>query len=627
MYKSKFNIFFIIFIVLIPILILAQTDNQMERLYEMSEKDSAIKIRWDKKTGSPARLQGTLTQSLEGDAKQIAMEFFKINKELYGIQAADEELEVTNVKKDDRGWEHVTIQQVFKKLPVEGKEIKVHINKNREVQVVNGLYLPNVDVSITPAINEQEAVSAAKKAINPKSDSPNGPKTTLMVYNFDNKNYLVWKVQVYFEDPLGDFIYYIDAQTGNVIDSYNNLKFNRNRNTYDANHHTSLPGTLRRSENGAATNDAALDAAHDNAGAVYNYYNNTFGRDSYDDNGATLNSTVHYSSNYNNAFWNGSQMVYGDGDGSTFSPLSEALDVVGHELTHAVTENESNLVYRNQSGALNESISDIFGVLMDPGDWMVGEDVYTPGTAGDALRYMDDPTRGGQPDHMSNYVNTTSDNGGVHTNSGIPNKAAYLMSEGGTHHGITVLGFGRNTMGQVFYETQVHWLTSNADFTDARDATLDAVAALFPGDMSKNNTVQNAWAAVGVGLPAGLALELSPSPLNVKKNGGTKTLNAKVTENGTPVSGATLSFSTANSSRATISQATATTDASGNASVVVTGHNKGYTTVSAIAQSGSNATNAAVQVKVPVTSWLGILILILMIGFVVYFYQKKATAN
>lgn len=118
-------------------------------------------------------------------------------------------------------------------------------------------------------------------------------------------------------------------------------------------------------------------------------------------------------------------MVYGDGDGTTFTSLSGALDVVAHELTHAVTERTAGLQYQNQSGALNESFSDVFGYFLDPTDYLLGEDIYTPGVSGDALRSLSNPTQYGQPAHMSNYVNTTSDNGGVHTNSGIPNKAAY----------------------------------------------------------------------------------------------------------------------------------------------------------------------------------------------------------
>ena len=188
------------------------------------------------------------------------------------------------------------------------------------------------------------------------------PHAELIIYQFNNQTYLAWKTVLASEQPLGEFVYYINASNGEIINTYNNLQHAMDRRTYDAGNGTSLPGSLRRSEGDGPTGDVILDGAHDNAGMVYQFYFNQYGRDSYDDGGATIVSTVHYDNNYNNAFWSPlrQQMVYGDGDGSTFGPFSEALDVVAHELTHAVTERESDLVYQYQSGALNESLSDIF---------------------------------------------------------------------------------------------------------------------------------------------------------------------------------------------------------------------------------------------------------------------------
>ena len=214
--------------------------------------------------------------------------------------------------------------------------------------------------------------------------------------------------------------------------------------------------------------------AHYGATATYDYYKNTHGRNSYDGNNATITSTVHYSSNYNNAFWNGSQMVYGDGDGSTFIALV-ALDIVAHELTHAVTERTANLVYEKEPGALNESVSDIFGIMVDRDDWLIGEDSYTPGTSGDALRHLDDPTLGGQPDHYDDRLYPGSctpsqynDYCGVHSNSGIPNKAAYLMIQGGTHGGVTVTGVGRAAVEDIWYRALTTYVTSQTNFDGAR---------------------------------------------------------------------------------------------------------------------------------------------------------------
>ncbi|MFL6291331.1 MAG: M4 family metallopeptidase [Thermoanaerobaculia bacterium] len=180
-------------------------------------------------------------------------------------------------------------------------------------------------------------------------------------------------------------------------------------------------------------------AAHDYAGSTYDYYAARYGRDSLNNAGMTLISTVHYGE-VNNAGWTGSQMVYGDGDGSTFGPFSYGLDVVAHELTHGVTQYTSNLTYLGESGALNEAMSDIFGAAteayfrgLSSNTWKVGEDIYTPGTPGDALRYMNNPTLdGASRDYYPSRYTGSADNGGVHWNSGIANLAFYLIVQGGT---------------------------------------------------------------------------------------------------------------------------------------------------------------------------------------------------
>lgn len=174
---------------------------------------------------------------------------------------------------------------------------------------------------------------------------------------------------------------------------------------------------------------AGVDANY-YAKQTYDYYKDTFGRESYDNQGSPIVSLTHVNNyggqdNRNNAAWIGDKMIYGDGDGRTFTSLSGANDVVAHELTHGVTQETANLEYKDQSGALNESFSDVFGYFVDDEDFLMGEDVYTPGKEGDALRSMSNPEQFGQPAHMKDYVFTEKDNGGVHTNSGIPNKAAY----------------------------------------------------------------------------------------------------------------------------------------------------------------------------------------------------------
>ncbi|PEF22710.1 M4 family metallopeptidase [Bacillus pseudomycoides] len=275
--------------------------------------------------------------------------------------------------------------------------------------------------------------------------------------------------------------------------------------TYDAKNRSTLPGTLWTDTDNVfnASRDAAAVDAHYYAGVTYDYYKNTFNRNSVNDAGAPLKSTVHYGSNYNNAFWDGSQMVYGDGDGYTFTSLSGGLDVIGHELTHAVTENSSNLIYQNESGALNEAISDVFGTLVEyydnrNPDWEIGEDIYTPGKSGDALRSMSDPAKYDDPDHYSKRYTGSSDNGGVHTNSGIINKAAYLLANGGTHYGVTVNGIGKDKVGAIYYRANTQYFTESTTFSQARAGLVQATADLYGANSAEVTAVKQSYDAVGV---------------------------------------------------------------------------------------------------------------------------------
>ncbi|MGE5398833.1 MAG: M4 family metallopeptidase, partial [Ignavibacteriales bacterium] len=234
---------------------------------------------------------------------------------------------------------------------------------------------------------------------------------------------------------------------------------------------------------------------------VYEFYSTHFGRNSFDNNGNTIKNVLHYKMNYNNAFWNGEFMSYGDGDGVLFSNLAGGLDVIAHEITHGVTERTAGLVYELQPGAINESISDVFASLLDSTNWQIGEDIYTPATPGDALRNMQDPHNGGiaddlssgwQPAHMSEYRvmenNEKHDHGGVHMNSGIPNKAFYNVA--------SVIGHWK--AGRIWYRSLTTYLTKNAQFTDLREACLNSANDLYGKESEEYKTVVNAFDAVGV---------------------------------------------------------------------------------------------------------------------------------
>ncbi|MCC4604734.1 M4 family metallopeptidase [Xanthomonas campestris] len=282
------------------------------------------------------------------------------------------------------------------------------------------------------------------------------------------------------------------------------------RRIYDAKQGTTLPGTLVRDEGAAATDDVAVTEAYDYLGATHDFYQTVYGRHSIDDAGMPLIATVHYERDYDNAFWNGEQMVFGDGDGEVFNRFTTALDVIGHELTHGVIERTANLIYQGQSGALNESVSDVFGILIkqyslrqsaQEADWIIGAGLLMPGIQGAGLRSMrapgtayDDPALGKdpQPATMAGYVDTQEDDGGVHYNSGIPNHAFYRAA-------VALGGAAWETAGRIWYRTLTGGaLTAKADFATFAALTVSVASTDYGADSAQARAVQQAWRDVGV---------------------------------------------------------------------------------------------------------------------------------
>ncbi|WP_435746375.1 protealysin inhibitor emfourin [Nocardioides sp. SYSU DS0663] len=272
---------------------------------------------------------------------------------------------------------------------------------------------------------------------------------------------------------------------------------------HDARQTTELPGTLRRSAGQAPVGDAAVDEAAEGTAAALAFFAQAYGRASYDGSGAPAVVTVHYGRDYANAFWDGSQLVFGDGDGRVFGRFTRAVDVLGHELTHAVVEHSAGLVYQGQSGALNESVADVFAACLKQwllgqsaaqGDWLIGAGIFLPGVAARALRDMaapgtayDDPALGRdpQPGHMRDYVDTLDDNGGVHLNSGIPNRAFHLAA-------LAVGGSSAEGAGRIWYDA-----LTGGDVRPRSDfASFAAATVLAAGPHAA--AVREAWDAVGV---------------------------------------------------------------------------------------------------------------------------------
>lgn len=287
------------------------------------------------------------------------------------------------------------------------------------------------------------------------------------------------------------------------------------RLVYTADNGTTLPGRLLREEGGPPTGDLAADEAYDGAGATYDLYWDVYQRNSLDGNGMRLISTVHYGKGYDNAFWDGKQMAYGDGDEDLppadrlFNRFTIAIDVMGHELTHGVTQFESNLTYWGQSGALNESLSDVFGSLVkqrtlgqtaDQADWIIGAGLFTSNVNGVGIRSMkapgtayDDPVLGKdpQPAHMSDYVNTVEDNGGVHINSGIPNHAFYVTA-------IEIGGYAWEKAGRIWYVAARDKFTKGTSFQEAADLTYQTAGELYGEGSLEQQAVRKGWQAVGI---------------------------------------------------------------------------------------------------------------------------------
>lgn len=470
--------------------------------------------------GTPNFVTGKLGTLGRGDAEGTGLRFLKNLTPLYNTPD-DAELATSRTLRDDLGQVHVRYQQSFRGLPIEGAEVWVHASERTgQVHALVGRFFPTEDLPTVAGMGPEMALEAAAiEAGITEAKVLDSPTLTYVVAN--DKVYLAYAANLQYERdgmPKIDRVY-ADANTGDLVTSRAILKTALNRKIYNGNHtdpnYPTLPGTLMFSEGGSSTDASATDC-YNNFGYTYNYYKTRFNRDSFDNAGAILIGTVHVGTNWVNAYWNGTQMVFGDGDGTNASYLSKALDVVAHELTHAVTERTANLNYEKDSGALNEAFSDILGAgaeayrdgAVSANTWKVGEEVWTPGTSGDALRYMNNPTQDGDsadyyPERNYSGSCTPSDSNdycGVHTNSGIANLAFYLLSQGGTHPRskttVTVPAVTITKAEQIFYRALTYgYMTATSDFQGARNATVQAATDLYTA--TEVAAVQKCWDAVG----------------------------------------------------------------------------------------------------------------------------------
>lgn len=425
------------------------------------------------------------------------------------------ELVLDRAMSDNIGDRHYVFKQYKNGLEVIGAALVLHTRKG-EIYSIHGKARSDLDAPLSAKLAAKDAVAAVTKDASLLHGVVVDPQPRLAYRLADGKLDLVYQVKLkgVRRDglPVDDDVF-VSAGDGSITGRVPHVQPARYRLTYDALHLWSLPGTLVRWEGSAATLDGVVNINYNLIGTAYDCYKSLFNRDSFDNAGATITSSVHYGTNYVNAFWNSTQLTFGDGDGSQSGSLAIALDIAAHELTHGVTERTSGLIYSGESGGLNEAMSDIFGAVcswyrdayvVNANTWKMGEEVWTPAIAGDALRYMNDPKLdGGSLDYYADYYSGID----VHYSSGIANLAFYLATQGGTHprgrSTIYVYGLGMTKAAQIFYRANTVTLLGNPDatFAEMKIATEQAAAQLGYSS-SDIASVTNAWKAVGVGLNA-----------------------------------------------------------------------------------------------------------------------------
>jgi len=539
-----------------------------QRIYTGADADRKLGgtslIRYKDGNTAPAFIQ--LSQPKDADALNGWL------RKALSMTAQDQLLPV-RTETDALGFTHAEYQQYHQGVPVEYAKYRFH-SRNGMVESMNGEYYPDATVSVSPAITSQQAIQSAMdetgasvykwelvqeeeelKYLTGSQGSTYYPQPRLVIVaengDYSNRNFrLAWKMDIYAHAPMSRQWVYVDAQTGKVILKTNRIHtvdapgtaqtaFSGSRGivadftgstyrlreagrgngieTYNMNTGTSYGASVdfTDADNNWNNVNAQLDQyaadAHWGSEMTYDFYWTIFSRNSIDGNGFKLRNYVHYDNAYDNAFWDGNRMTYGDGGSSFDTPLT-SIDIAGHEITHGLTEFTASLVYQNESGALNESFSDIFGVSIDnwarnttgANLWLIGEET----TSGSGIRSMSNPNSFGDPDTYTgtNWYTGAADNGGVHINSGVQNHWFYRLVQGGS--GTNDLGNAYNVTAQgiakaraIAFRNLTVYLTANSDYSDARFYAIQSAIDLYGPCSNEVIATTNAWHAVGVGGP------------------------------------------------------------------------------------------------------------------------------
>jgi thermolysin len=486
-----------------------------------------------------------------GDAVKTTLDLLTQHKALFKMYSPALELSSTKLDVDHLGMTHARFQQMTHGIPVGGAELMAHYDAAGRITAIDANYVADLqEIDVEPTIRAEDALARVKSHVLTQSiiheSALEADQGKLIVYapgTVPPRLAYEFKVRALEAKVPAIWVTTIDAKTGAILHQYDNLQTVQGSGigvlgdqkqlsvsqstagfvmtdvstgvaiqTFTASQTQTTPGTQITSnsaaswDTGVAGAGAAVDA-HFFAGVVGQYYQTHHTRKAIDGQGGAMVSTVHFSTAYDNAAWDGTEMLYGDG-GQIFKPLSAAVDVVGHEFTHGVTQTSSNLAYDTQSGALNEAVSDILGVMIahslkpnpDPlANWRLGQAITLNGAP---LRDMSNPgaVSDPQPGHMSQFVNTTQDNGGVHINSGIINNAAFLMTVGGTNPVSKTpvpFGIGWDKSEKLWYRANTTYFMATTNFGGAAQGVLQAAKDLgFTAN--ETNIVDCSFKAVGV---------------------------------------------------------------------------------------------------------------------------------
>lgn len=517
--------------------------------------------------GIPLYVEGVLSdEKASGNEVELARAFFEKNRGAYKMESPAEELNLVADQADELGMRHIRFDQRYRGLRVIGGDLIAHFNSSGQLKTVNGYYYHDIELDITSSIDSDEAVRIASDNLKSFFGEGNPGRPDLVVFPWEGVYYLSWRLFILSDTPMGRWEYFVDAKTGDIIFSANRIKdaddigtgygvmgdfrdhidtdfngsvyqmrdYTRQATNNPHGHDgqmlstayiqtniasTSLPGSIATDADNywddPDTQRPAVDG-HFYSALFYDWLLAELGRNSFNDTGASMLTSVNYSAEGdNNAYWNGSQIVVWSW-GTGWRSLAGCPDVIAHEWGHAVTDYCSDLRYQLESGALNESFSDMMGAAFewahpeyDTGDWYIGENGRLSGVPFRDMEYPHtyfDPDYYGTSDpYWIDVVGCTPTNNndycGVHTNSGVGNKWFVLLSDGGTHHDVTVTGIGVADAIKIAYRANRYYWTLNTDYHQGALGTISAADDLDPTG-AWTIQVSKAWTAVGVSVPS-----------------------------------------------------------------------------------------------------------------------------